>query len=236
MTFDFAALSEGEVEMETPEVQMVPITPGNIEAVKHNMAEYTAQVDQMVTTAQAIQVTDEESKSAAVAFTGNSKRLYKVIEARRKEIIEEPNKFVKSCNNFCKIFTEKLKTVEQTINAKICSYSQEQELKRRKQEQEAQKAAQELQAKLNKHAEKLHVEPIKIDPPIVAAPPKITRTETGITSFEKKRWVCVVVDAALVPREYCEHSMKLLNDAVKQGVREIPGCEIKQITDIITRT
>lgn len=54
------------------------------------------------------------------------------------------------------------------------------------------------------------------------------RTENGGVAYGAKRWVCVIVDPALVPREFCAPVQKLLNDAVKQGVRSIPGCEIKE--------
>lgn len=54
------------------------------------------------------------------------------------------------------------------------------------------------------------------------------RTENGGAAYGAKNWVCTIVDPSLVPREFCAPVQKLLNDAVKQGVRSIPGCEIKE--------
>jgi hypothetical protein len=59
----------------------------------------------------------------------------------------------------------------------------------------------------------------------------VTRTETGTSSYQVKSWKCTIIDAPLVPRQFCEPSQKYLNDAVKQGVREIPGCKIEEISE-----
>ncbi len=64
----------------------------------------------------------------------------------------------------------------------------------------------------------------------------VTRTETGASSYQVKSWKCTIIDAPLVPRQFCEPSQKFLNDAVKQGVREIPGCKIEEITETRFRT
>ena len=62
------------------------------------------------------------------------------------------------------------------------------------------------------------------------------KSESGTTSYEVKRWVCTVLDPAAVPKEYCEPVKKLLDDAVKMGAREIPGCKIEEITETRFRT
>jgi len=59
----------------------------------------------------------------------------------------------------------------------------------------------------------------------------VTRTETGTSSYQVKSWKCTIIDAPLVPRQFCEPSQKYLNDAVKQGVREIAGCKIEEISE-----
>jgi len=72
--------------------------------------------------------------------------------------------------------------------------------------------------------------------PVIPTANNVTRTETGTSSHQVKTWKCRVVEAALVPRQYCEPSAKLLNDAVKLGVREIPGCIIEELSDTRFRT
>jgi hypothetical protein len=58
----------------------------------------------------------------------------------------------------------------------------------------------------------------------------VTRTESGTSSYQVKNWVCTVIDPAAVPREFCEPVKKLLDDAVKQGLREIAGCKIEEVS------
>jgi len=68
--------------------------------------------------------------------------------------------------------------------------------------------------------------------PVVPQASGPVRAENGGSAYGATTWVCVVVDPALVPREFCAPVQKLLNDAVKQGVRSIPGCEIKEETSV----
>lgn len=55
--------------------------------------------------------------------------------------------------------------------------------------------------------------------PIIESP-KIS----GITN----RWTFEVTDESLVPRQYCEVSDSLINKAIKEGIRDIPGVRIFQ--------
>lgn len=55
---------------------------------------------------------------------------------------------------------------------------------------------------------------------------KTIRTETGTTAYVAKKWKGEITDPSAVPREYCIPSMPLVNDAIKKGVRDIPGVRI----------
>lgn len=72
--------------------------------------------------------------------------------------------------------------------------------------------------------------------PVIPVTNNVTRTETGTSAHQAKTWKCRIVTPALVPREFCEPSTKLLNDAVKMGVREIPGCVIEEVSETRFRT
>jgi hypothetical protein len=64
----------------------------------------------------------------------------------------------------------------------------------------------------------------------------VTRTESGTSSHQVKTWKCFVERPELVPREYCAPDGRLLNNAVKMGVRDIPGCRIEEVSDTRFRT
>ena len=72
-------------------------------------------------------------------------------------------------------------------------------------------------------------------PPPVLESKSATRTSEG-TSFAQFFWKCQVLDENLVPAEYCKPVQKLLDEAVKAGVRNIPGCLITQEPIIKVRT
>jgi len=70
----------------------------------------------------------------------------------------------------------------------------------------------------------------QVQAPITPKQDTTVRTETGTTAFSKKPWKHEIVDVKLVPREYCVVSDSRIRDAIKQGVREIPGVRIYQET------
>lgn len=64
----------------------------------------------------------------------------------------------------------------------------------------------------------------------------VTRTESGTSSHQVKTWKCYVERPELVPREYCAPDGRLLNNAVKMGIRDIPGCKIEEVNETRFRT
>jgi len=252
--------------------------PMSLDAVKPKFQDLVAGVDAMVVQAQAMKVASANDEQKATALGVDAKRLAKLIEAKRKEVIAPYSEFVSSVNNFCSLFMEKLvlnakKTnggvcIEAILKPKILGYQAQVEAERRKKEAEAKRIKDELQAKLdaeaaaaNKKAEDdarqkaiadaqaagagaveiaaavqtavAEAKENAVEAPIVpdlvvpqnSAP---VRTENGGAAYGAKNWVCTIVDPSLVPREFCAPVQKLLNDAVKQGVRSIAGCEIKE--------
>ena len=66
--------------------------------------------------------------------------------------------------------------------------------------------------------------------PVVEQVQNVTRTGAG-SAFQRKRWVCRIVKPQEIPREYCTPNQVMLNDAVKNGIRVIPGCEIVEVAE-----
>jgi len=114
------------------------------------------------------------------------------------------------------------------------AWAQAQEIERRKREAAAQKAREEAQKKLDAEAKKAKVESVKLPDPVEM--PRETRiaTEAG-TVYEKRSWKFLIEDAAQVPREYLMVDERAIRDAVKAGVREIPGVKIYEHKDIAVR-
>jgi hypothetical protein len=244
MIMDFnAALQEENAEL-LPAVSQ----PMTLEAVKPTFAEYVAAADQIVSGAAKIEVKDQKGKELAVSIGGNVKKIFNKIEAQRKKVTEDERNFVSSVNGYCKMITDKLTAAEVSLKKKISDYDLQQRIELQKREAAAAKAARELQAKLDKEAAEANAKAKADNPeakvivapqvpePIVPKESKITRTETGTSSYQRKVWKAEVTDDSLVPREYCSPDIKKINDAVKMGTREIPGVRIWEESTTVFRT
>jgi len=218
------------------ETEVMMASPLDIEGAQKKFRPYLEKIEQIKTTALDHEVIDSESNAYAVDLTAQIKRLSKEIEAKRKEIVAEPNRFVKAVNNFCKKFTSPLSEAEKALKQKIGQYQYKLELERRKQEEAIRKANEELQKKLEEEAKAAGVEAPQVTPMPLPKKEPVTRTDTGASAHTRKTWKAEIIDPGLVPREYCEPSMKLINHAVKMGVREIPGVKIWQDVQAVVRT
>lgn len=207
----------------------------DIEAAKVRFEPYLEKIDGMWAEASALTVNNDTQNEYAVTLGTSSKQLCKKIEDVRKEIIEEPNEYVKSVNAFAKIFTEKLQVIESLMKQKIAQYRAVQEQKRREAELAAKKAADELQKQLNAQAKALGTEPVQVATPIIPIGPPVTRTETG-AAHGRKAWTFEVENEPEIPREYLEVSTKKINDAIRGGIRQIAGIKIYQKDTTTFRT
>ena len=208
----------------------------DIDVVKNQFAKHLKTIDKMVETAETHEVVDDTTVKEGVAMAGDSKKLYKKIETQRKEIIEQPNAFVKSVNNFCKEFTKPLNLLEQGLKRKIGDYQYKVELERRKQEEEIRKANEKLQKKLNAEAKKSGVEAPTVAPAPLPKQDTVARADTGAAAHTRKQWKGEIIDAEKIPREYCSPDMKKINEAIKMGTRTIPGVKVFEEISTVLRT
>lgn len=202
---------------------------------KEDLAWVDDAITEMTAEAMALVVQDEATNITAVEMAGQSKRLWKRIEEIRKRATAEPNDFIKAVNGLAKSYQTQFSGIETGLKGKISQYQARIELERRKQEELARKAAAELQAKIDAEAKKAGVESVKIEAPVIPKQETVTRTADG-SSYQVKTWVFEVEDEAKVPREYLMVDGKKLRDAVKAGVRQIPGVRIFEQTETRIRT
>ena len=209
----------------------------DIEAAHKQFQPYLDEIEKVKTVALNHEIVDDQTNAIAIDLVAQIKTLAKKLETKRKEIVAEPNKFVRQVNSFCKKFSEPLTAAEKALKTKIGQYQYRLELERRKKEEEIRKKNEELQRKLEEEAKKVGVEAPKITPLPASKSPdeRVVRTDTGASAHTRKTWKAEIVDPGKVPREYCEPSMKLINNAVKMGVREIPGVRIYQDVQAIVR-
>lgn len=208
----------------------------NLPVAKARFDGYLEEVGRIETQANALEIVDDDSEKFAVALGGEAKKMAKQLDTRRRLVTEEAEDFVDKIKGLVKSLTAPLDRAEKTVKQKIAVYANKKELARREAARKAEEAQRELQKKLDAEAKEKGVEPVKVDVPVIPKQEKTVRAETGTSAHQVKRWVPTIVDPAKVPRAYCEPVMRLLNDAVKMGVREIPGCKIEEVTETRFRT
>jgi len=210
-----------------------PYNPYDIETAKKRFVSYRQEAEKIVTAANALQVKDAATNTRAVEIGTEAKRIFSVIDSRRKEVLADAKNFTDRVNAFCKVFTEPLKAVELLMKGKMKQYAAKVALVNRAAEKKAAEENQKLQESLNKEAAEQGVEAPRLPDPVLPKTSSTTvRTEAGGSSYTVMVWKCTIKDPADVPREYCEPSQTLLNEAVKMGAREIAGCVIEEVPDI----
>lgn len=231
MAFDFnAALDLEQDGAHAPSLT----SPFDLAPVKSALAQHDIEIDLMVQRAEALEVDGEGAQTLAVEMAGQAKKLNNTIEKVRKGFVEGPNEFVKSVNNLAKSFQARLTTIENGLKRKLSAYASQKELERRKQEETARKAQAEIQKRLDEEAKASGVEPVKIEAPVVPKADGPVRTAAG-TAYQKKVWTFNVKDAQAVPREYLAVDERKIREAVRAGVRQIPGVDIFEETQTALR-
>ncbi|MBW2094182.1 MAG: hypothetical protein JRI80_04770, partial [Deltaproteobacteria bacterium] len=210
--------------------------PFDLDRVKARFNKHLETIENMLNQANEHRVDSEETVQQAVAMAGDSKRLGKDLEAKRKEIVKAPNQYVRSVNAFVKNFTRPLNKIEAVLKTKIAHYQYQLELERREQERKAKEEAARLQVQLKKEAQEKGVEPAKVVPIAVPEADKVVRSGAGASAHTRRVWKAEIVDPDAVPREFCSPDIKKINEAVKAGIREMAGVRIWEDVQTILRT
>jgi len=197
-----------------------------------------------------LDVTCDDELAIATDLLKKIKGRIKWLEDDRKLITVPINQSLRLINAKYKPSSEFLTKIAKTLDSeKIVPYSlekikaeREAEEKRRQEEfdriareQEAmQKVAKDQDSSIAKEvAVELEQEALKV----AERKTEVTQTfKTGNSATTLKgRWVCEVVDENKVPRSFCTPNQTLLNMSVKDGTRNIAGCEIKEIFSSASR-
>jgi len=184
-------------------------------------------------------IKDEGTNIQAATLGQQAKKLYKRLEDLRQYFVRPHLDYQQEVNAFFKRVTSRLKAIDESMGRLESAYARLLENERRRQEALARQAAQEEQERLAQEAaaaaaEGIEYEPVIVVPQVIPEAPKVTHTAEG-SSSQRKKWNCTIIDPDKVPREYCTPDQKLLNDAVKRGVRAIEGCLIEEDSRTVRR-
>ena len=216
------------------EITALVVQP-NVELAKQNLILFQQEVDEMGRLVNFIEVVDDKTCGEVVILGMDAKKVAKKINHTVEEFIAPSAEKIKAIKNFGKSFTDRLTEIERIAKQKEGDYRTRIILEQRERQKMAEEATAKLQEELDKQAKKRGIKPVQVIKPVISEAPAIIRTETG-TSYVASRWVCEIENPDGVIRKYCEPSQKLLDEAVKAGIRKIGGCKIYEKSDIRYRT
>jgi len=165
----------------------------------------------MTKVANEIEVKSPEQESLAYEALGQIKRAIKTIDEERKKITQPLNQSLKAANGMFKKLSEPFDTADAIIRDKIIKFHCEQEEKARK-EQERREKIQNAHEKMGHKTYEL--EEVK---------PEVSETTTIV-----KRWTFEILNLKDVPRDYLILDNAKVREAIRNGIREIPGLRIYQ--------
>lgn len=209
------------------------ITP--LDAAKNQLMQFRAGVNAMQREATELTVDSDPEEAKCSEMIAQTKSLKKEIEVQQDLLIAEPQKFVRSVQQFTLPFRKDLEAIEAQLKRKLGDYGYRKEMERRKAEAAAQKAAAEVQKKIDREAKKAGIEPVQVPAPVVPQEAAPVRTESGTTSYVST-WDFELVDIESVPHKYLMIDAPAIRNAIKAGIREIPGIKIFEKMAIRTRT
>jgi hypothetical protein len=157
--------------------------------------------------------TDAESTTVANYLVG-AKRLLKELDEKRKEVIKQPDKFVRAVNKAVRVYKKQLEKIVSTAGEKIAFYETE---KRKAQEKAIEKVEDDLK-------------------PILPEKTKIETAGGGSVTIDYDNWHYILIDITQVPIEYMTLDEKKIKKAIDAGVRKIPGLDICKVGGLTSRT
>jgi len=187
---------------------------------QEQVKEISVTVNTLVQKAEELEICDASTNEYAIWLLSKIAEGKKKAEAQRKAFTDPLNQSLKAINNFFKNLVAPLDQADTIIRSKVLMY-------RRMEEERARKEAEELQRKMEEEAKKKDTGQVII-PPVVAQTPPTTMTAKNGSATVRKIWDFEIEDETKIPREYlCVDSVKI-RQAIKEGVREIPGIKIFQ--------
>jgi hypothetical protein len=201
--------------------------PYDLAPLRDRLAPYEQELAAMKARAETLKISDEQSAEEAAALGATCAKIEKAVEASRAYFKQPALEFGRNIDAFCRVYTEKAQAAKRTLSSKLGAWQAQKKKEALEQLRKEQEAAVVLQKQIEDEAKEAGTDAlVQLVIPRAASPQTPIRTEAGNATLVEK-WVCTVLDPALVPREYCEVKQSLLNAAVRAGIRDIPGCRIE---------
>lgn len=201
-----------------------------------NIVRYNGWAIEAEQAAKMLEVLNDNDDQRANEIFLKVKKFIKDADTERAEFKEPFLKMGKTIDGTYKPFLDRFKSAADVIESKILEWRK----KKREIIAEAEaKARAEFEAKRKAEEKKVEKNPLLeteyIPPPVQYIQENSVRTDSG-SSSERKTWTYEVVDFAKLSDTFkIENSVKI-NEAIKNGERNIPGLNIYQKISLSGRT
>ena len=198
---------------------------------------YGEDVALLVKQCKKVTVKDDVTERDAVQRVSEVKGLFKTLDETRKEALEKYRGIEKAVNNAVKQWTDPLGDAERYLKREIQNYQSALEMQRRKEEEIARQKADKLRQKIQKEADKMGLEAPEIPEVIVPKRSNVIRGTGGGKVSSRKVWktklldikeLALAVGKGKAAKELLVFNQGLADTMARNGVREIPGVEIYQ--------
>jgi len=233
----------------------------DLPGAKRALALFNNGISEIEKRANEIVVDSPEKAEIATELAAQTLRLGDKIDDRRKEIIKDPDGYVRQVNAFVKPMQDRIKNIAGKggiLKRKLGDYNTRVELDRRESEKKQREEAAKLQAELDAKAKAQNITPVQVAP--VAIPTRSGPTRSASGSSSSKMIVHPdITDLSALPRSYIEGIFKkksyidgddpldgtteaiwsrlrtVIMEAHTAGLRDIPGVNFKEKSDISIR-
>ena len=197
----------------------------NMTQIKSMFKNADTAISGMVTVAEDLKVTGSESRDIAIEMGTQSKTMMRILDEKRKEIKQPYLKFGQELDGLMRPIKKMLDDIQNGLLKKIkCQLDAE---NKRKADQE--KNRLEVEAALNPAFEKPDLEIVTQNSKPVIESKHVT--ESGSASL-KKVWKFKVNNIDEIPSGYLMVNESAIELAIERGIREIPGIEIYEDSNI----
>jgi hypothetical protein len=207
------------------------LTIPSVPAIRENLKQLDIELSVVGQRIAAYEVKDQATCNAVIDTREQAKGIFKQIEKAVdiqagpvKAVIQEVNKLVRR-------YKDSTQFIIDAANQKLDRYQSQLFIQEQEEKRKQQKIIDEENARLARLAkEKNVIAPPEIPPVVVSeAPAKKMVSESGASVTRVDHWVFEIVNKEQVPEEYKMVDDKAVNNAIRQGAREIPGLAIKNV-------
>lgn len=152
----------------------------------------------------------------------NIAKQMKAIEKKRKSFTQPLNQSLREINSTFKELVKPLEIAKDILTQKVMDWRDAEKQKRQAEQERIEKEEARRRKIQEAHKEKGH----EVSEPIVMAKPKPLK-ETDTTHI-RKVWEFEIIEMAKIPHEYLMVNKSFIREAIRDGVRIIPGIRIYQ--------